>query len=93
MANWAGNFLLAFFPPLLISSIGYATFFVFAAFCLAGYGVACWLPETRGRSLEQITELFLERGLLVAARSAPASGQPQPVGSRRTRVQPVQPVV
>lgn len=65
MANWAGNFCLAFFPPLLISSIGYATFYVFAVFCLLGLGVACWLPETRGRSLEQVTELFLARGLLL----------------------------
>ena len=64
MANWAGNFCLAFFPPLLISTIGYATFFVFAFFCLLGLRLACWLPETRGKSLEQISELMRERGLL-----------------------------
>jgi len=61
MANWAGNFCLAFFPPLLISAIGYGTFFVFAAFCGAGFALACWLPETKGKSLEEIATMFDER--------------------------------
>ena len=46
---------------MLISAIGFSTFWIFAAANLLALGFALWLPETRGKSLEQVTALFYER--------------------------------
>jgi sugar porter (SP) family MFS transporter len=53
-ANWIGNSCIGFFPPLLISAIGFDTFWVFGAFCALCFAAACRLPETRNRSLEEV---------------------------------------
>lgn len=58
-ANWIANFLVALvFPPLQAALHG-STFFVFAAINLATI-VFYWrfVPETRGKSLEQLEEEF-----------------------------------
>jgi sugar porter (SP) family MFS transporter len=63
--SWLGTFIIGYFPPMLISSIGFNTFWVFFAFNSAALGFALWLPETRGRSLDQVTAVFyrkFERG-------------------------------
>jgi len=57
-ANWAGNFVIAQFTPVLLDAIGFATFLIFAVFCLAGLVLAWWLPETKGVMLEHIDRLF-----------------------------------
>ena len=71
-ANWVGNTVIGFFPPLLFSHIGLDTFWIFALFCLACFATACWLPETRGQSLEEATTMLASR----AVRSLPRSSAP-----------------
>ena len=63
--SWFGTFVIGYFPPMLISTIGFNTFWVFFAINSVALGYAFWLPETRGRSLEQVTAIFyrkFERG-------------------------------
>ncbi|CAK9015740.1 unnamed protein product [Durusdinium trenchii] len=57
-ANWVGNFLIGFAPPWLMEKIGFKTFWIFAAVNLLGVALSCVLPETKGKSLEEIQELF-----------------------------------
>ncbi len=55
-ALWVACFVLTFAFPLLQRAVGIAaTFWTYAAICLAGF-VFVWrrVPETKGRSLEQI---------------------------------------
>ena len=60
--QWICNAAVAFaFPPLLALA-GNSTFFIFAAINVASLAfVALMLPETRGKSLEQIETLMRER--------------------------------
>jgi SP family sugar porter-like MFS transporter len=53
---WAASFVLTFTFPLLNAKLGPAgTFWLYAAICVVGLSVIFrWLPETRGKSLEQI---------------------------------------
>jgi len=53
---WAACFVLTYTFPLLNQALGTAgTFWVYACVCLLGFvGVKRWLPETKGRTLEQI---------------------------------------
>lgn len=58
LANWMGNFLVAQFFPVLESAAGAAVvFFIFAIVALGAFFFALLLlPETKGRSLEQLEE-------------------------------------
>eukprot|EP00930_Biecheleria_cincta_P075970 TRINITY_DN6316_c0_g2_i1.p1 TRINITY_DN6316_c0_g2~~TRINITY_DN6316_c0_g2_i1.p1 ORF type:complete len:542 (+),score=82.83 TRINITY_DN6316_c0_g2_i1:125-1750(+) len=58
MANWAGNFAIAQFTPVLLENIRLATFFVFGFFCVVGAILSAWLPETKGVPLELIDQRF-----------------------------------
>ena len=55
-ALWIACFLLTFLFPILNSSLGPAvTFWLFAGICVAIFiFVLRWIPETKGKSLEQI---------------------------------------
>ena len=55
-ALWVASFLLTFTFPILYRSFGPAcTFWIYAAVCLAGFFFVFWrVPETKGRTLEQI---------------------------------------
>ena len=57
---WVANFFVGFFFPQLLFSFGLsATFFIFAGFGFIGLlFVINFVPETRGRSLEQIERDF-----------------------------------
>lgn len=57
---WITNFLVGFFFPVLLSKIGLSsTFFIFFGFGLASVAfVKHYLPETSGRSLEEIEYFF-----------------------------------
>ena len=69
--NWGAAFLVSAFFLSLVNAIGEATtFWLFAAFCAMGFvWVYVGVPETRGRSLEQIEASW---------RGAPgAPGQPR----------------
>lgn len=59
--NWAGNYIIAQFAPMLLESIGFSTFFVFGGFSLAAWFLAMWLPETKGLMLEHISQVFDEK--------------------------------
>lgn len=67
-ANWGAAFLVAEFFLTLTSGIGEsATFFLFAAMCVLGF-IFVWryVPETRGRSLEEIQEMWNKGGSIKA---------------------------
>lgn len=57
---WGGNFLVAQFFPVLLSALKEQVFFVFAAICvICLIFIYKYVPETKGRSLEEIEkELF-----------------------------------
>merc|ERR1719188_1138812 len=58
VANWAGNFIIAQFTPMLLASVQFNTFFIFGFFCVLGVFLSSWLPETKGVRMEKIQELF-----------------------------------
>jgi hypothetical protein len=68
-ANWTGNLLVGQFFPVLLGAGTGTVFFIFAGVAV----VAClfaarWIPETSGRSLEQIEQqLGLPAGTAEAA--------------------------
>jgi SP family sugar porter-like MFS transporter len=55
-ALWLACFLLTFTFPMLNAKLGAAgTFFLYAAICVAGFVFIFYkLPETKGKTLEQI---------------------------------------
>ncbi|CAO3563744.1 unnamed protein product [Mortierella alpina] len=58
-SNWAFNFILAYAVPPALQNIQYRTYFIFAAFCVAmTIHVFFMFPETKGRTLEEMDELF-----------------------------------
>ena len=59
-ANWGANFGTAFLFPWLVSVIGMdSSFFLFAVFCfLATIFFHQMIPETKGRTLEEIEEYW-----------------------------------
>jgi MFS family permease len=60
--NWTFNFLIGLLFPSLAKAMGNSTFILFGGFCLLGV-VFVWIfvPETRGRSIEQV---MAEKGIL-----------------------------
>jgi hypothetical protein len=57
--NWIVNLIFAQFSPEALTSIGFRYFYVF--FCFNLVAAICYFvfyPETKGRTLEQIDELF-----------------------------------
>ncbi|CAK9065986.1 Major facilitator-type transporter ecdD [Durusdinium trenchii] len=61
LTNWTGNFLIAQFTPVLLSTIGFGTFLIFGFFCVVALSLGLWLPETSGVPLEQMGILFDKR--------------------------------
>ncbi|KAH0383036.1 hexose carrier protein, partial [Aureobasidium melanogenum] len=56
---WLCNFIVGVATPPMIQNIGFGTYVFFAAFCfLAGVWAYFLVPETRGRTLEQMDEAF-----------------------------------
>lgn len=60
MVMWISDTLVGQITPIALNNWGTAaTFWMFAAFCLLGFiVVAILLPETKGRSLEQIEDFW-----------------------------------
>jgi SP family sugar porter-like MFS transporter len=56
VALWLGNFLLSQTFPVMYEKLGLARcFWVYAAICLTGFLFIFYkLPETKGKTLEQI---------------------------------------
>ena len=60
--NWSLNLLFAQISPFCLADIGFEYFYVF--FCLNLVAVICYclfFPETKGRTLEQLDELFRDQ--------------------------------
>jgi sugar porter (SP) family MFS transporter len=57
---WAACFVLTYTFPLLNTTLGTAgTFWVYAGICTLGFfGVKRWLPETKGKTLEEIESFW-----------------------------------
>ncbi|CAO3627400.1 unnamed protein product [Cunninghamella blakesleeana] len=57
--NWIFNAGIAKITPIMIAYLQYDTYFFFGTMCLVmGIFVYLFVPETRGRSLEEIDQLF-----------------------------------
>ena len=61
LAHWVGNFTLTYFFPAIKESLGWANnFWLYGLICAFGFMVIYWvLPETKGKSLEQLEKDFL----------------------------------
>lgn len=60
--NWASNFFIGFFTPIITEKIGYKYGFVFTGFMFTAFWVVlAMVPETQGVSLEEIETLFEKR--------------------------------
>lgn len=79
-SNWLFNFIIAQIFPALLNSIQWGVMFLFAGFSLL---MACWVwlsvPETKGKSLEEIDKLFGQEGATHASeaqlkKNMPAGG-------------------
>lgn len=56
--NWAMNATIAKVTPIMLAEITYGTYFFFGAMTvIMGSFAYIFLPETRGRSLEEINEV------------------------------------
>jgi MFS family permease len=57
--NWIANFIIGVAVPPMIVSLGFGTYVFFACFCIlaAIYAFFC-IPETGGKTLEQMDEVF-----------------------------------
>jgi MFS family permease len=54
--NWIGSFLVGLLFPIMAAAMSeYAVFAIFGAVCVFGViFIRLWVPETRGRTLEEI---------------------------------------
>merc|ERR1712039_679662 len=70
MWEWVGVFVVNQSTPMLLQSMGFSSFGIFAGFCLVAVIFTLWLPETRGVPLEHMSAIFDKR--LGTARDIPA---------------------
>ncbi|KAH7011267.1 arabinose-proton symporter [Ilyonectria destructans] len=77
MSNWFNNFIIGLITPPLIQNTGFGTYIFFCVFCLfATIWVWFVIPETNGRTLEQMDEVFNDNnGQEEAARRARIEGE------------------
>ncbi|KAM6505551.1 hypothetical protein FSOLCH5_013727 [Fusarium solani] len=60
-ATWMCNFIIGLVTPDMLETIGWGTYIFFAAFCLLALGFTYFfVPETRGKSLEDMDVVFGE---------------------------------
>ena len=61
-ALWVGSATLTYTFPLLNVALGsYGTFWIYSAVCLAGFLFVCYkLPETKGKSLEELEKEMIK---------------------------------
>ncbi|KAF2257849.1 putative transporter [Lojkania enalia] len=74
-SNWITNFLVALTTPILLDRSSYGAYFLFGG-CTLLTAVVCliWMPETKGKSLDEIEVAFTRkapgtRTLFMSARS------------------------
>ncbi|KAE8150393.1 general substrate transporter [Aspergillus avenaceus] len=57
--NWLANFIVGVATPPMMDNIGYGTYIFYGVWCvLAGIWAFIFVPETSGKSLEQIDGVF-----------------------------------
>ncbi|OBT82231.1 hypothetical protein VE02_09408 [Pseudogymnoascus sp. 03VT05] len=57
--NWLSNFTVGIATPPMLETIGYGTYIFFAFFCgLSGVWAFLLVPETKGKTLEQMDIMF-----------------------------------
>jgi len=67
-SNWMNNFIVGQVTPTMLKNIGYRTFVVFGVFSFAGALFIIFLtPETAGRTLEEMDEVFGDSNRTAAA--------------------------
>lgn len=60
-SNWLFNFLIAEFTPRAMKNIGWRYYIVYT--CISAFAFVvhyCFFPETKGRTLEEIDEIFIK---------------------------------
>ncbi|KAH1970641.1 hypothetical protein KXV80_000572 [Aspergillus fumigatus] len=58
-SNWLNNFIIGLITPPLVENTGYGAYVFFAVFCLlALVWTFFFIPETKGRTLEQMDHVF-----------------------------------
>ncbi|RCI05831.1 hypothetical protein CU098_012600 [Rhizopus stolonifer] len=58
-ANWMSNFIIGLIVPTMLQNITYGTYIFFACFiAMSFFFVLFFVPETKGRSLEEMDEIF-----------------------------------
>ncbi|KAA8643617.1 putative MFS sugar transporter [Aspergillus tanneri] len=63
-SNWVTNFLVALTTPILLSKSSFAAYFLFGGCSLVTvFFCAFIMPETKGRSLDEIEEAFKSKSL------------------------------
>lgn len=62
-SNWLNNFIIGIATPPMLQNIGYGTYIFFAVFCLLSFIWAFFcVPETNGRTLEEMDHVFKDAG-------------------------------
>ncbi|KAK5126331.1 hypothetical protein LTR85_010567 [Meristemomyces frigidus] len=62
-ANWSTNFIIGLITPPLVERTGYGAYVLFAVFCLLSLlWTYFFVPETKGRTLEQMDHVFNDVG-------------------------------
>ncbi|KAI1102683.1 general substrate transporter [Jackrogersella minutella] len=72
MSNWFNNFVIGLITPPLVQNTGFGAYVFFCVFCLLAF-IWVWfvVPETNGRTLEQMDHVFQDNtGEVEAARRA-----------------------
>ncbi|RUS28736.1 general substrate transporter [Jimgerdemannia flammicorona] len=60
--NWITNFIIGFITPPMLEAWGFGTYVFFGTFCaLSFFWVLFFVPETKGRTLEEMDEVFGDR--------------------------------
>jgi MFS family permease len=61
-SNWAANFLVALTTPILLAKSSFGAYFLFGG-CSILTAIVCalFMPETKGRSLDEIEEAFMRK--------------------------------
>lgn len=88
-SNWICNFVVVKFTPSALANIGWRTYIIFAIFNAAWVPVIYFfLPETKGKVLEEVDELFAKDGWTLheeRAGGADGSGSKTSTGLRQRK--------
>lgn len=62
VSDWINNFIIGLITPPLVRETGFGAYVFFAVFCLLSF-IWVWfsVPETNGKSLEDMDEVFNDR--------------------------------